>query len=40
MTGETSAIAAIYARRIKRGEITINDVPEKIRNDIKALLVI
>lgn len=33
-----SAIAKIYARRIKRGDITIDDVPEKIREEVRALL--
>ena len=33
-----SAIAKIYARRIKRGDITIEDVPEKIREEVRALL--
>jgi hypothetical protein len=31
-----SAIIKIYARRINRGEITIDDVPEKIRDDVRA----
>jgi hypothetical protein len=33
-----SAIAQVYARRIKRGEITIEDVPEKIRDEVRWLI--
>lgn len=33
-----NAIAKAYARRILRGEITIEDVPERIREDVKTLL--
>ena len=33
-----SAIAKAYARRIKRGEITIEDVPESIRAEVESLL--
>lgn len=31
-------IAAAYARRIKRGAITIDDVPEKKREAVRAIL--
>lgn len=31
-------IAAAYARRILRGNITINDVPEKKREIVKTML--
>lgn len=30
----TSAIARAYARRIRRGEIAIEDVPERIRTEV------
>ena len=33
-----SAIAKAYARRIKRGEITLEDVPEGIREQVEGLL--
>jgi hypothetical protein len=33
-----SAIAQVYARRIKRGEITIEGVPEKIRDEVRWLI--
>lgn len=31
-------IARAYMRRIERGEITIDDVPEQIRDEVKSLL--
>ena len=31
-------MAKIYYRRIKRGEITINDVPEKWRAEVQRML--
>ena len=34
----TTAIAKAYARRIKRGAITINDVPEVIRAEVEEIL--
>lgn len=34
-----SPIAKAYARRIKRGTITINDVPENIREEVETLLI-
>lgn len=34
----SNPIAAAYARRIKRGEITIEDVPERIREDVRAII--
>jgi hypothetical protein len=34
----SSAIARIYVRRIERGDITLEDVPEKIRAEVEALL--
>lgn len=33
-----SAIAKVYARRIKRGEIAIEDVPESIREQVAEML--
>ena len=30
----SKAIAKAYARRIKRGEITIDDVPKAIRDEV------
>lgn len=33
-----SAIAKAYARRVKRGEITIEDVPEGIRAQVAELV--
>lgn len=33
-----SAIAKAYARRIKRGEITIDDVPATIREEVRNLI--
>lgn len=33
-----SAIAKVYARRIKRGDITIEDVPSSIRAEVEALI--
>ena len=32
------AILNAYVRRIKRGTITINDVPEEIRAEVRAIL--
>ena len=32
------AIVNAYVRRIDRGSITVDDVPEEIRNDVKAAL--
>jgi hypothetical protein len=32
------AICKIYARRILRGEITIDDVPEELREDVRSLI--
>jgi hypothetical protein len=32
------AIAKAYYRRIHRGEITIEDVPEKMKEQVQALL--
>ena len=32
------AIAKAYYRRIKRGEITIEDVPKQIRDQVQELL--
>ena len=32
------AIVNAYVRRIDRGRITVDDVPEEIRNDVKAAL--
>jgi hypothetical protein len=32
------AIINAYARRIKRGAITIDDVPEEIRDEVRAAL--
>ena len=32
------AIAKAYTRRIKRGEITIDDVPEAIREEVRKLI--
>lgn len=34
-----SPIAKAYARRIKRGTITIEDVPDNIREEVLTLLV-
>lgn len=34
----SNAIAKAYARRIKRGEITLEDVPESIRDVVESLL--
>lgn len=34
-----SPIAKAYARRIKRGTITIEDVPENIRFEVETLLI-
>lgn len=34
----SNAIAKAYARRINRGEITIDDVPEAIRAEVEKLL--
>lgn len=34
----TSAIAKAYARRIKRGEIALEDVPERIRGQVAELI--
>lgn len=31
-------MAKIYARRILRGEITIEDVPERLREEVQAIL--
>lgn len=31
-------MAKIYARRILRGEITIDDVPERLREEVQAIL--
>ncbi len=31
-------MAKIYARRILRGEITIEDVPERLRDQVQAIL--
>ena len=31
-------MAKIYARRILRGEITIEDVPERLRDAVQAIL--
>lgn len=33
-----NAIAKAYARRIKRGEITIEDVPESIRAEVEGII--
>lgn len=33
-----NAIAKAYARRIKRGEITIEDVPSAIREEVRSLI--
>lgn len=33
-----SAIAKAYARRIKRGEITIDEVPESVRDAVRGLV--
>lgn len=33
-----SAIAKAYARRIVRGEITIDNVPERIRDEVRSIL--
>jgi hypothetical protein len=33
-----SAIAQVYARRIKRGEITIENVPERLREEVRSIL--
>ena len=32
------AILNAYVRRIKRGTITINDVPEEIREEVRAII--
>lgn len=32
------AIINAYVRRIKRGSITINDVPEEIREEVRKVL--
>lgn len=34
----SKAIVNAYVRRIKRGTITIDDVPEEIREEVKAAL--
>lgn len=34
----SKAIAKAYARRIKRGEITIDNVPEAIREEVRKLI--
>ena len=34
----SKAIAKAYARRIKRGEIAIYDVPEAIRDEVRKLI--
>lgn len=34
----SNAIAKAYARRIKRGEIAIDDVPEAIREEVRKLI--
>lgn len=31
-------MAAIYARRILRGDITIDDVPQRLREQVAAIL--
>ena len=31
-------MARIYARRILRGEITIDDVPEQLRDEVQRIL--
>jgi hypothetical protein len=33
-----SAIAKIYAKRVKAGEIAIEDVPERIRGEVEEIL--
>lgn len=33
-----SGIVAAYVRRIKRGGITIDDVPESMREDVKKII--
>jgi hypothetical protein len=33
-----SAIAKVYARRVQRGEITIDNVPEKLRAEVREIL--
>lgn len=33
-----SAIAKVYARRVSRGEITLEQVPEKIRAEVEQLV--
>lgn len=33
-----NAIAKAYARRIERGDITIEDVPEAIRDAVRAII--
>lgn len=33
-----SAILNAYARRIERGEITIEDIPKSIRSEVEQLL--
>lgn len=33
-----SAIAKAYARRIKRGEITIDNVPEAMREEVRQIV--
>lgn len=33
-----SAIAKVYARRVRRGEITIEQVPKKIRAEVEEIL--
>ena len=35
---ETSYIAKIYARKIKNGEMSLEEVPEKWREEVKRLL--
>lgn len=34
----SKAIAKAYARRIKRGEIAIYDVPEAIRDEVRKII--
>ena len=38
MAGSFPGVARAYARRIIRGEITIDDVPETIRAEVEAAL--
>jgi hypothetical protein len=33
-----SAIAQVYARRVQRGDITLDQVPERLREEVRSIL--